>query len=335
MKSLLILLLLYIYLFFLFLNIKSQKISFDKLISFIQATEKKKIISVAGGDSEEVLWAVRKVKDLEIADAILIGDEEKILKISEEFKINITDFQIINIKDESEITKTAVKLVHDNQADMYMKGSVQSSTFLKAILDKKVGLRTERALSGVVVMDIPTLKKTILITDGAVNILMDFNTKLKIIENAVDVAHACGIQTPKVAIISGVSYIDSTMIETVEAAEFSTMQDKGQIQGCIVDGPITLDDAVIPEIAEKGEKRKIMGDADILVFPDIHSGNFAYKAIGHTIKCQNGNLLVGTSMPCIFTSRADGMEVKINSIVLATIYADYLKRKEEEKKLEQ
>ena len=214
---------------------------------------------------------------------------------------------------------------------MYMKGLLETKTFLKSILDKEVGLRTGNPLSHVCVFDIPGIEQLLFFTDVAFMTYPSLEDKVHIIENTVKVAHACGIANPKVAPLAAVEVVNPKMPVTVEAAELTKMNEDGKITGCIVDGPLSLDLAIDPEAAKhKGATgRKIQGDADILLFPDIHAGNLVYKAIVHMVPgVKNGCILTGTKVPAILTSRSDTFETKVNSIALAAVVAENLRHEE-------
>ena len=253
--------------------------SFDGLISKVKECGQK-TVSVAVAQDSAVLEAVRAAKDRGIANAVLVGDEEKIKAVASNAGIDISDFEIIHEPDEWTAALTAVKLAHDGKVDMYMKGLLETKTFLKSILDKEVGLRTGNPLSHVCVFDIPGIEQLLFFTDVAFITYPSLEDKVHIIENTVKVAHACGISNPKVAPLAAVEVVNPKMPVTVEAAELTKMNAEGKITGCIVDGPLSLDLAIDKEAAEhKGATdRKIQGDADILLFPDIHAGNLVYKA---------------------------------------------------------
>ena len=286
-----------------------------------------KKISVACAQDDAVLEAVKAAKERGLADAILVGDEAKIRTIARVLKMNLSGYEIINVVDPVEATRTAVKLVHDGKADMYMKGLVDTKTFLKSVLDKEVGLRTDKTLSHVCVFEIKGIDRLLFLSDVAFVPYPDLETKANIIRNTVEIAQACGIECPKVAPLAAVEVVNPKMPCTVDAAKLTEMNENGEITGCIIDGPLSLDLSIEPEAAyHKGTTdRKIVGDADILLFPDIQAGNIAYKALVHTAQCKNGNILTGTKAPVILTSRSDEFEVKVNSIALAAIVAENLK----------
>ncbi len=299
--------------------------TFDELIS---KTGSMKKVSVAVAQDTAVLEAVAEAKRRHIAQAILVGDSDKIIQTAKDADIDISDYEIVDVKDDVEAAHEAVKLVHDGKADMYMKGLIDSKNFLKSVLDKEVGLRTGRPLSHVCVFQIPGIDRLLFLTDVAFMPYPTLEDKKVIIEYSVDVARACGIECPKVAPLAAVEVVNPKMPVTVEAAELTRMNDEGEITNCIVDGPLSLDLAIDPQAAQhKGATgRKIVGDADILLFPDIHAGNLVYKAIVHLTNAKNGCILTGTKAPVILTSRSDTFETKVNSIALAAVIAERLKK---------
>ena len=297
--------------------------SFDDLLSKVSACSKK-VLSVAVAQDKAVLEAVKAAKERRIADAILVGDEAKIREIGTSLGMNMDEYEIINETDIVTASLTAVKLVHDGKADMYMKGLLDSKTFLKSVLDKEVGLRTGQPLSHVCVFEIPGIDRLLFLTDVAFMPYPTLEDKTFIVKYAVNVAKACGVSCPKVAPLAAVEVVNPKMPVTLDAAELTRMNDEGEITGCIIDGPLSLDIAIDKDAAiEKGaQNRKIVGDADILLFPDIHAGNLVYKAIVHLVNVKNGCILTGTKAPVILTSRSDTFETKVNSIALAALVSE-------------
>ncbi|MBR2186783.1 MAG: phosphate butyryltransferase [Lachnospiraceae bacterium] len=300
---------------------------FDDIIAQVKSIPMKKL-AVAAAEDENVLEAVRKARREGIANAILVGDADKITEIGKKLDMELDKYEIVDIKDPIEAAHQAVKLVHDGEAEMYMKGLLQTKDFLKSILDKEVGLRTGKTLSHVCVFEIKGIKQLLFLTDVAFMTYPTLEEKVSIIENTVDVCEACGIMNPKVAPLAAVEVVNPKMPVTVEAAELTKMNEEGKIKNCIVDGPLSADLAIFPEAAiHKGATdRKIQGDADILLFPDIHAGNIAYKFIVHTTEFKNGCILTGTKAPAILTSRSDSAETKVNSIALASVVAEHLRK---------
>ncbi|MCR5797767.1 MAG: phosphate butyryltransferase [Eubacterium sp.] len=301
--------------------------TFDDLLKKVAECSTKKV-AVAVAQDDAVLEAVVAAKEKNIAEAILVGDKDKIEAIAAEMKIDISGYEIVDVKDDYEAALTAVKLVHDGKADMYMKGLIDTKSFLKSVLDKEVGLRTDKTLSHVCIFDVEGHDGLLFLSDVAFIPYPDLETKANIIRNTVEIAHACGIETPKVAPLAAVEVVNPKMPATVEAAELTKMCEEGKITGCIVDGPLSYDLAIDPEAARhKGATdRKIVGDADVLLFPDIHAGNILYKAMVHNAKVVNGNVLTGTKAPVILTSRSDDFETKVNSIVVAAVVAEELNK---------
>lgn len=305
--------------------------TFDDLIAGLEKVPMKKV-AVAVAQDSAVLEAVQAAKKRKIADAILVGDETKIREVAASLDMDLEGFEVIHVAEEYEAALTAVKLVHDGKADMYMKGLINTKGFLKSVLDKEVGLRTGNALSHVCVFDIEGINQLLFLTDVAFIPYPTLEEKVSILKNTLVITSACGIQCPKVAPLAAVEVVNPKMPATVEAAELTRMCLNGEITGCIVDGPLSLDLAIDPAAAQhKGATdRAIQGDADILLFPDIHSGNLVYKALVHTAKVKNGNILTGTAAPVILTSRSDDFETKVNSIALGAVVADAMSQSSQE-----
>ena len=306
---------------------KKMNKSFDEIVSKVKECGKK-TVAVAAAQDEAVLEAVKEAKKQGIADAILVGDESKIREIAASINMDLSEFEIIDEPDMVQASLKAVKLAHDGKVDMYMKGIIDTKNFLKSVLDKEVGLRTGGPLSHVCVFDIPGIDRLMFLTDVAFMTYPTLEDKANIIKNTVPVCKACGIDVPKVAPLAAVEVVNPKMPATVEAAELAKMCEEGQITDCIVDGPLSLDLAIDPEAAKhKGATdRKIQGDADVLLFPDIHAGNMVYKAIVHMVpNVKNGCILTGTKVPVILTSRSDTFETKVNSIALAAVVAEWMK----------
>ena len=301
---------------------------FHKLIENVKNLPTKKM-AVAAAEDEYVLESVKIAKEEGLAESILVGDEKKIRELAKGLNMDLSGYEIINEVEPAKAALKAVKLVHDGKADMYMKGLISTKDFLRSVLDKEVGLRTGRVLTHVGVFEVKGIDQLLFLSDQAFIMYPTLEEKVKIIENALDIANACGIQNPKVAPLAAVEVVNPKMPETVDAAELTKMNAEGKIKGCVIDGPLSLDMAISKEACshKKGLNRKITGDADILLFPDIHTGNVAYKMLVHTAHFLNGAILSGTSAPVILTSRSDSVATKVNSIALASVLADHLKKK--------
>ena len=325
-----------ILLFLLILNIiyisSDNSFTFDYMLEKVKELKKMKTVAVAGGDNLTILQACRKAKDLNIANCVLFGVTSKIKEEAQKGNIDISDFEIVDKRIESEIALAAAALVRSGGADIYAKGSLETKYTLKAILDKRRGLRKSRIVSGITILEAKKYNKLLIFTDAHVRPYPTINEKMALIDNAVEFAHSIGIENPKVAAVCALEKVNHIMRETEEAMRLSKMNDIGQIRGCIVDGPLSFDLAINPKTPKyKGmEKRKIKGDADIILFPNIHSANLAYNLMIHAIKAKHATLLSGTTAPCVFTSRSGDLDSKFNSIILAIFYSEFLQDKKSE-----
>ena len=302
-------------------------LTFEKMLEEVKKIGKLKRIAVAGGDNLSMLQCCRHAKDLKIADSILIGDSKKTKELAEENGIDISDFELIDVKEDALIGLRAANLVRDGKADIYAKGSLETSFNLKAVFDKKYGLRKSRHISGLTLFEIPNYNKFLIFTDSHVMPYPSLNEKVSLVNNAVEFAHSIGIAVPKVAAITANSRVNPKIPETVDAQRLKKMNEIGQIKGCIVDGPLSFDLAANPVIPKyKSDTRKINGDADIVVFPNIHSANIAYNLMLHGIEAKSATLLTGTTAPVVFTARGGTWEAKFNSVVVAIFYSEYLQK---------
>lgn len=295
--------------------------SFDEVIKFAKERGPK-VISVACSQDREVLIAVEMARKEGIAKAILVGDIDKTREISNELKIDLDNYELIDEKDLEKASLTAVKLVSEGKADMVMKGLVDTSIILKAVLNKEIGLRTGNILSHVAVFDVEGYDRLFFVTDAAMNLSPDLKGKKQIIENSCIVANALDIDEPKVAVICAKEKVNPKMQDTVDAKDLEDMCRNGEIKGCIVGGPFALDNAVSEEAAKhKGMDHPIAGKADILLAPDIEAGNILYKSLVFFSNTKNAGVIVGAKAPIILTSRADSEETKLNSIALGVLMA--------------
>ncbi|HHY78302.1 MAG TPA: phosphate butyryltransferase [Clostridiales bacterium] len=295
--------------------------TFDEIVKYAKKNGPK-TIAVAVAQDEEVLNAVKDAKDLGLADAILVGDKEEIAKAAERCGIDIETFEVIDEKDKTEACKKAVNLISEGKADIVMKGLVDTSIILKAVLAEEAGLRTGNVLSHVAVFEVKDYDRLFIVTDAAMNIAPDLQQKKQIIENAVKVAHAMGNENPKVAVLAAVEKVNPKMQATLDAEALVEMNKKGEIKGCMVGGPFALDNAVSVEAAKhKGIDHPVAGHADILMVPQIEAGNMLYKSMVFFAKAQNAGIVVGAKVPIVLTSRADSHIAKLNSIALGVLLA--------------
>ena len=281
-----------------------------------------KIVAVAVAQDKEVLSAVKKAYDLGIATPILVGNKDKIQSIAKEIGFELADIQIIHEEDGAMACRVATELVSSGKAHVLMKGLIDTGVIMKQVLDADIGLRTGNVISHVAVFDVPTYHKIFFVTDAAMNIAPDLQQKKEIIENAVVLAKALDIETPKVAVLAAMEKVSPKMEATVHAKELADMNKRGEISGCLVDGPLALDNAISKESAIlKGIDSEVAGDADILLAPFIEAGNVLYKALSFLANAKSAGLIVGTKAPIVLTSRADNEESKLNSIALAALMA--------------
>ncbi|MDH8679851.1 phosphate butyryltransferase [Fusibacter bizertensis] len=295
--------------------------NFDELLALAVERGPKRI-AVACAQDDDVLKAIKSAYDKGIVNGYLVGNVELITKIAKEIDLDLSGFELINIIDLAEASLKAVELVSTGKADLVMKGLVDTSIILKAVLNKEVGLRTGNALSHVAIFDVPTYHKILLVTDAAMNIAPDVNTKKQIIENTLFVTKALNIETPNVGIIAAKEKVTESMIATVDAGELVKMNQQGLITGCKVGGPFALDNAVSKEAAEiKGIKDPMAGDVDVLLCPTIEAGNVLYKALNFLANAKSAGIIVGAKAPVVLTSRADSDDSKLNSIALGVLMA--------------
>ncbi|WP_378952349.1 phosphate butyryltransferase [Pelosinus sp. sgz500959] len=293
-----------------------------------------KTIAVAVAQDLDVLLAIKNAKELGIADGLLIGNEKEIRQIAQDHHIDIDAFTIYGENDHTEACRLAVQLVSIGEAQILMKGMVDTALILKAALEDGIGLRTDKVLSHVAVADIDGYDRLFYITDGAMNIAPDLKTKKQIIENGVQVANALGNHNPKVACICAIEKENSKMQATFDAAELVKMNESGELNGCIVAGPLALDNAISIEAAKhKGIKSLVAGYAEILVMPSIEAGNVLYKSIVFFAQSKIAGIIVGAKVPIVLTSRADSDSTKLNSIAIGVLMASIDEEDFNEKKL--
>ena len=279
----------------------------------------KQRIVVAAAEDEAVLRSLQPGIKEGIIIPILVGDKAEIAKIAQSIDFDLTGVQVVhNDKGASISAQLAVSIVKKGDADILMKGFVSTGALLKAVLDKQEGLRKSKVLSHVAFFESPYYHKLLCVTDAAMNIAPDFDTKVHILNNAVEACHKIGIETPKVAVVAAVETVNPKMEATVHAAMLKTMSERKQIKGCIVDGPLAIDIAVSKEAAEhKRIVSEVAGDCDIILVPDIEAGNMFYKALSFLGGAKVAAVIMGATVPIVLTSRSDSEESKVLSIALA------------------
>lgn len=274
-----------------------------------------KTVAVAAAEDSEVIKAVVEASERNLAQFILYGNQEKINMLLESYNHNI---RIVHAETTALAAELAVKAVFTKEADVLMKGNIPTNTILKAVLNKEYGLRTGNILSHTAVFEIPDYDRLIIITDAAMNIAPNLDQKAQIVQNAVSIARSIGIDHPKVAPLAAVESVNPVMDATLDAAALTVMNKRGQISGCIIDGPLALDNAVSIMAAEhKGIHSDVAGKADILLVPTIEVGNVLYKSLIYFAKAKTGAVIAGAKAPIVLTSRADSSESKLYSLALA------------------
>ena len=259
-----------------------------------------------------------------IIEPILVGPESKIRAVAEEFGIDLHGIRIVNARHSHDSAAIAVSLVRTGDAEALMKGSLHTDELMSEVVSRANGLRTSRRISHVFVMEVPTYHRPLLITDAAINIAPTLEDKVDIIQNAIDLAHILGIPEPKVAILSAVETVNPKIQSTLDAAALCKMADRGQIKGGILDGPLAFDNAVsIIAAKTKGIKSAVAGHAEILVVPDLESGNMLAKQLEYLANALTAGIVLGTRVPIVLTSRADTAETRIASCVIAALVAHH------------
>ena len=297
--------------------------SFNDLFAELKAKNICKRMVAAWAVDDHTIEASSKAVDLGIVKVTLVGDAELIAKVCRDSNIDIAKFDIVDIKDELKAVAEAVRLVHDGEGDVLMKGLCSTDKFLRAILNKETGLLPPKGLlSHVGVLENPNYHKLLFVGDVAVIPLPDFRQKVKMSDYILKVAKSFGIEKPKIAFIAASEQMLDTMPACMDAAMLAKMCDRGQIRGCIGDGPLALDVAIDMESVKiKKIVSPVAGDADCLLFPNIESGNVFWKANTKMVKgVKQAGMLVGTTVPCVLASRADSVDVKLNSIAEAVAF---------------
>lgn len=293
-----------------------------RLVELMDAAKKKgkKVLSVAVAQDVEVLKAVTEAVKLEIVEAILVGDKESIVDILKKERLYKDNIKIVDEKDPSKAAAAAVKFVSEGKAQFIMKGMIKTADLLRAVLNKEAGLRGKELLSHVMIYDVPSYHKLLFLTDGGMLPYPNLEEKAGIIKNAVFVTHKMGINLPKIAALCAVEVVNPTMQATLDAAVLTQMNRRGQINGCIVDGPLSLDIAVSKISAEhKQITSEVAGDTDILLVPNIESGNLLGKSMTYFAGAESAGIIVGAKCPVVLVSRSDSAKSKLYSIALGSI----------------
>jgi phosphate acetyltransferase len=299
---------------------------YDRLIAAAKAIPPAATLVVHPCD-ESSLRGTIEAAEAGLIKPILVGPASKIRDTAFKHGIDIAGFEIVDAPDSEAAAARAVELIHEGKGEMLMKGSLHTDELMRSVT-AKTGLRTQRRISHVFVMDVPSYADTVFITDAAINIFPDLDCKRDIIQNAIDLFTQTGFGTlPRVAILSAVETVTPKIPSTIEAAALCKMADRGQITGGLLDGPLAFDNAVDKEAARiKGIKSEVAGRAQILVVPDLESGNMLAKNLAYFAKADGAGIVLGARVPIVLTSRSDSLRARMASCAVATLYADARRR---------
>ena len=296
--------------------------TFEQIFEELRSRGSRKRMVAAWGVDSHTIAAASKAIDLGLADVILVGDETLIAKACNEEGVDVQKFTIVHNPNELQAVAQAVQMIREGQGDFLMKGLCSTDKFLRAILNKETGLLPPKGtLTHCTTLEIPSYHKLLFVGDVAVIPAPDIKQKQIIMECLVKTAKAVGVETPKVALIAATEQVLASQPATIDAALLAKMAERGQIKGCVADGPLALDVAIDQESVEiKGLVSHVAGDADCLLFPNIESGNVFYKANSKLVQgVRQAGILVGAKVPCVLSSRADSIDTKLNSIAIAAM----------------
>ncbi|MBR0811042.1 MULTISPECIES: phosphate acetyltransferase [Bradyrhizobium] len=296
---------------------------YDRLIAAARAASPAPTIVVHPCDETSLRGAVESAQ-AGIIEPVLVGPASKIRETAARFSVDISGYEIVDAAHSDDAAAKGVELIHAARGELLMKGSLHTDELMRAVTAKVGGLRTDRRISHVFVMDVPAYAETIFVTDAAINIFPDLDAKRDIIQNAIDLYTQTGFgKLPRVAILSAVETVTSKIPSTIEAAALCKMADRGQITGGLLDGPLAFDNAIDPEAARiKGIKSDVAGRAQILVVPDLEAGNMLAKNLAYFAKADGAGVVLGARVPVVLTSRADSPRARMASCAVAALYAN-------------
>ena len=281
-----------------------------------------RMVAIAAPHEEEILRSAVAAEEEGIANYTLVGDRERIRSVAADKGLDVSRMMVINEPDPRTAARKVMELLRMGHADLAMKGKIETGDFLRAALDREMGLRVGRLFSHVAVFEIPGFDRLLFVTDSGVVVAPTMEQKVEIVQNAISVAQRLGVKQPKVAILAATEIVNPKIPTTMDAANLAKMADRGQIQGGLVDGPLALDNAISPEsVAIKGIKSAVAGSADILVTPDVEAGNMLAKAITYFARGKMAGVVVGAKTPLIVASRSDPHETKLISTALGVLLA--------------
>lgn len=281
-------------------------------------------IAVAAGHDPDVIESLQLAREMGLAEAVLVGDRKKIEPAASAAGLRLGAGQLIHQPDESAAALQAIGLVREGAADLLMKGKINTSVLIRAVLNRERGLRTGRQLSQVIVFQVPGIDRLMIMTDAAINLAPELAQKAEICRNAIHVAHALGIEEPNVALLCALEFVNPAMPATVDAAALTMMNRRGQLTGAYLEGPIALDVPMSRFAADrKGIETPLVENTDIFIAPDIEAANILYRAILYMAGGESGGIVVGARVPLILLSRAETPETKIRSIAIGRLVAQY------------
>jgi len=294
---------------------------YDRLIAEAKKVPAAKTLVVHPCDETSLRGAI-DAAEAGLIVPVLVGPVAKIKKVALDHRIDIGQFELVDVPHSDAAAAKAVEMIRGGQGEMLMKGSLHTDELMRAVTAGDTGLRTARRISHVFVMDVPTHREPLFITDAAINIFPDLDAKHDIVQNAVDLFTAVGLGKPRVAILSAVETVTSKIPSTIDAAALCKMADRGQITGAVLDGPLAFDNAIDLEAARiKGIHSPVAGQAQILVVPDLEAGNMLAKNLIFLAKADSAGLVLGARVPIVLTSRADSVRSRMASCAVAVLYA--------------
>ena len=291
------------------------------------ARVRKKVVAVAAAGDKVVLETIKIMNEHGFGRAILVGDADKIKQYAKEVGCDLSENTIVDEKDEKRAAALAVARVRDGEADILMKGLLQTKTYLQAILNRDHGLRTGKLLNAVTAFESAALGRVFLATDCGMIVSPTLEDKVEMIGNATTLANALGCEMPKISCLSAVETVNANMPDGYDAAVLSKMNERGQIKGCIIDGPLSMDLSISEmSVEHKGIVSPVAGKADVLLMPNLQAGNIFWKTMTYLAGAKSGAVVMGTAKPAVLTSRADTAEAKLNSVAMALLLAAHQKR---------
>ena len=294
---------------------------YDRLLATAKALPRLRV-AVAHPCDATSLGAVREAASLGIIDPILVGPQDKIAATANSLKVDLSELRIVDAPHSHAAAEKAVALVRAGEAEALMKGSLHTDELMAAVVRRDGGLRTARRVSHCFVMDVPSHDSALIVTDAAINIAPTLEDKVDIVQNAIDLARALGVETVRVAILSAMETVNSKVPSTIEAAALCKMADRGQITGGILDGPLALDNAIDLGAAQiKNIRSPVAGQANVLVVPDLEAGNMLAKSLTFLADATAAGIVLGARVPIILTSRADSLTTRIASCAVAALAA--------------